>query len=122
VINTYPKMPHKSPGSIEPGPSRIFVFAEEHEEFIDSGGFAFGNPWWEPPTDLNGGAFWDDIPADRHNNGCNASFVDGHVEHWSWKWKRPAKRPTSKPAPTIPVNAPDSVDLRLLELALPNAP
>jgi prepilin-type processing-associated H-X9-DG protein len=24
------------------------------------------------------------LPSSRHNRGGNASFVDGHVEHWRW--------------------------------------
>jgi prepilin-type processing-associated H-X9-DG protein len=27
--------------------------------------------------------YWN-LPANRHNQGCNLSFVDGHVEHWQW--------------------------------------
>jgi prepilin-type processing-associated H-X9-DG protein len=33
--------------------------------------YAYGN-WW-------------DVPANRHNQGCNFSFADGHVERWKWK-------------------------------------
>jgi prepilin-type processing-associated H-X9-DG protein len=25
------------------------------------------------------------MPANRHNQGANLSFADGHVEHWKWK-------------------------------------
>lgn len=28
--------------------------------------------------------WWIDLPADRHSQGANVSFVDGHVEHWKW--------------------------------------
>jgi prepilin-type N-terminal cleavage/methylation domain-containing protein/prepilin-type processing-associated H-X9-DG protein len=123
LINTAPQMQRKYSNLPDPGPSRIYVFGEEHEEYIDSGAFAFGNPWWPNVDDpSNGGAFWDDFPADRHSNGCNASFADGHVGAWRWKWKRSLKRPSSKPAATLPVNDLDRSDLRLLELALPGAP
>src|SRR6266566_2733508 len=105
-INTYPEMPRKYSSLPTPGPTRFFVFAEEHEEIIDSGGFAFGNPWWRSLANSpNGGAWWDEFPADRHNNGCNASFADGHVAHWGWKWKRKVIRPLSKPAIMVPTNA-----------------
>jgi prepilin-type processing-associated H-X9-DG protein len=28
---------------------------------------------------------WFDLPANRHAQGCNFSFADGHAEHWKWK-------------------------------------
>jgi hypothetical protein len=28
---------------------------------------------------------WWDIPANRHSQGCNFSFRDGHAEHWKWR-------------------------------------
>lgn len=31
------------------------------------------------------GESWRNLPADRHSQGCNFSFADGHVEHWKWK-------------------------------------
>ena len=27
---------------------------------------------------------WISIPADRHEQGCNLSFADGHIEYWKW--------------------------------------
>jgi len=24
------------------------------------------------------------MPSDRHSQGANVSFADGHVEHWKW--------------------------------------
>ena len=39
----------------------------------------FGFP--QPPGD----SVWWDMPANRHNQGANLSFADGHVEHWKWK-------------------------------------
>lgn len=29
--------------------------------------------------------YWLDLPADRHQQGANLSFADGHAEHWRWK-------------------------------------
>jgi prepilin-type processing-associated H-X9-DG protein/prepilin-type N-terminal cleavage/methylation domain-containing protein len=61
-----------------PVPSDLFVFIDENEGSIYDA--QFGNPpinsWWE-------GTWWD-LPADRHNQGGNLSFADGHVEHWRW--------------------------------------
>jgi prepilin-type N-terminal cleavage/methylation domain-containing protein/prepilin-type processing-associated H-X9-DG protein len=61
-----------------PGPAELFVFLDVHEdEIVDS---LFGIPWL-------GSGFpdeWWDMPANRHNQGCNMSFADGHAEHWKW--------------------------------------
>jgi prepilin-type processing-associated H-X9-DG protein len=28
------------------------------------------------------------VAADRHNQGANLAFADGHVEHWKWKARK----------------------------------
>ena len=67
-----------------PGPSRAFVFVDEHENSISQSGFfvshpnkllIFGTPLWT----------WITFPATRHNNGATISFGDGHAEKWRWK-------------------------------------
>ena len=60
-------------------PSRLFVFLDEHEDFINDASFTV-NP---VPADT-----WSNIPADRHSHGCDFSFADGHVEHWVWKSRK----------------------------------
>ena len=62
-------------------PANLLVFIEVHQDEITDTQFgipvavddwyAYGN-WW-------------DVPANRHNQGCDFSFGDGHVEHWKWK-------------------------------------
>jgi prepilin-type processing-associated H-X9-DG protein/prepilin-type N-terminal cleavage/methylation domain-containing protein len=64
----------------KPTPTGLIVFLDVHEdELLDT---QFGIPvetdWWSQ-------GYWWDIPANRHNQGCNLSFADGHVEHWKWK-------------------------------------
>ena len=122
-LATYPEVPRKALSLQKPGPARIFTFTEEHEEIIDSGSLALGNPWW-PEYALMGnqGTWWDDFPADRHTRGCNASFADGHVARWAWKWTRRVVRPDHKPAATPWANSLDLADLRQVEMALPGAP
>ncbi|MSU64121.1 MAG: prepilin-type N-terminal cleavage/methylation domain-containing protein [Pedosphaera sp.] len=59
----------------DPSSSKIFIFIDEHEKSIDDGIFAAtpdGEEWWE-------------LPSDRHNQGCNLSFVDGHAEYRRWQ-------------------------------------
>jgi len=60
-------------------PSELFVFIDEHEAYINDASFTV-NP---AP-----GETWSNIPADRHSRGCDFSFVDGHVEHWQWRYRK----------------------------------
>jgi prepilin-type processing-associated H-X9-DG protein len=30
------------------------------------------------------------MPSDRHGQGANLSFADGHVEHWKWVFPKVA--------------------------------
>jgi prepilin-type processing-associated H-X9-DG protein/prepilin-type N-terminal cleavage/methylation domain-containing protein len=60
-----------------PPPAQLFVFIDENEVTLEDGQFGYpsqgmGTEWW-------------DMPSNRHNQGANLSFVDGHVEHWHWK-------------------------------------
>jgi prepilin-type N-terminal cleavage/methylation domain-containing protein/prepilin-type processing-associated H-X9-DG protein len=61
-----------------PPTSKLMVFIDVHEdEIVDA---LFGIPtlsWYQKQ--------WWDLPANRHNQSCNLSFADGHVEHWRWK-------------------------------------
>jgi prepilin-type processing-associated H-X9-DG protein/prepilin-type N-terminal cleavage/methylation domain-containing protein len=61
-----------------PEPANLFVFIDVHEDQIADS--LFGIPL--PGNPLDG--TWFDLPANRHNDGCNLSFADGHVEHWKW--------------------------------------
>jgi prepilin-type N-terminal cleavage/methylation domain-containing protein/prepilin-type processing-associated H-X9-DG protein len=114
-------VPRKTASLSSPGPSRTFVFIDEHENTIDDGAFCFPSP-----HSKFGAAFapsWDDFPADRHNNGSNLSFADGHAEHWRWKWKRKVPRsPDPFGVGGPPENAFDRADLQRLHDATPGAP
>jgi prepilin-type N-terminal cleavage/methylation domain-containing protein/prepilin-type processing-associated H-X9-DG protein len=63
-----------------PTPDRVFVFIEEHQDSVWSGMFDV------PIKDKFSlaSASWSSTPSDRHNQGCNLSFADGHVEYWKW--------------------------------------
>lgn len=66
-----------------PGPSSCFVFIDVHEEEILDTEFGI------PTQGLYPGANqWWDVPANRHNQGCNFSFGDGHAEHWRWVYPK----------------------------------
>jgi prepilin-type N-terminal cleavage/methylation domain-containing protein/prepilin-type processing-associated H-X9-DG protein len=85
-------------GIIKPAPAKLFVFIDEHEDtLLDS---QFGNPVGIPYF-LAG---WFDKPADRHNQGANLSFADGHAERWRWKVP---KTPAYPGQPVGPGEQPD---------------
>jgi prepilin-type processing-associated H-X9-DG protein len=65
---------------VQPPPSSLFVLIDENAGTIQDA--EFGNPpvgstVWEQNI-------WWDMPSDRHGQGANLSFADGHVEHWKW--------------------------------------
>lgn len=63
-----------------PSPSALINFIDTHEDSIFDA--LFGMPtadYW--PGDRS----WWDLPANRHSQGANLSFADGHAEHWRWK-------------------------------------
>lgn len=66
---------------IDPPLPQLLGFIEVHQDEILDTEFGIPTPgiWWSYPN------YWWDIPANRHNQGGNMSFADGHVEHWRWK-------------------------------------
>jgi prepilin-type processing-associated H-X9-DG protein len=62
-----------------PAPAALFVFIDTDEDDIwDSTFGMFPMPgYWQD--------YWLDIPADRHMQGGNLTFADGHAEHWKWR-------------------------------------
>jgi prepilin-type processing-associated H-X9-DG protein/prepilin-type N-terminal cleavage/methylation domain-containing protein len=60
-----------------PAPSRLFVFIDENEDTLVDDQFGY------PMTNYGYGYWWD-MPSNRHNQGANLSFADGHVERWHW--------------------------------------
>ena len=57
---------------------------------------------------------WYDAPSDRHNQGCNLSFADGHAGHIKCRWPK-----TAKSYGTLVVNDDDRRDLRALQKLTP---
>ncbi|HEY3760773.1 MAG TPA: prepilin-type N-terminal cleavage/methylation domain-containing protein [Verrucomicrobiae bacterium] len=70
---------HKYTEILQPSPSNFFIFIDTQEEDIFDATFGIfaANDLWSD--------YWLDLPADRHAQGANLSFADGHVEHWKWK-------------------------------------
>jgi prepilin-type processing-associated H-X9-DG protein/prepilin-type N-terminal cleavage/methylation domain-containing protein len=77
-----------------PGPSKLILFLDVHEDELTDA--IFGMPTEgsnDYPTD------WDDLPANRHGQGCNFSFADGHAEHWKWVYPKTFTVPLDTPQP-----------------------
>ena len=62
-----------------PIPSDLFVFIDENADTIQDANYG------APPISISYQQnIWWDMPSDRHGQGANLSFADGHVEHWKW--------------------------------------
>jgi len=82
-----------------PDPSQLFVFLDVHEDEIYDATFGM------PSTGTWGDwRVWWDVPANRHSQGANLSFGDGHVEHWKWRVPKVYKGflPQSVPSEEFP--------------------
>jgi prepilin-type N-terminal cleavage/methylation domain-containing protein/prepilin-type processing-associated H-X9-DG protein len=67
-----------------PIPSELFVLIDENADTIQDANYGAppaGGPWEQE---------WWDMPSDRHGQGANLSFADGHVEHWKWVYPKAA--------------------------------
>ncbi len=54
--------------------------------FIDENEYTMVDSQFGMPTDFyDGSTVWWDMPANRHNQGANLSFADGHAEHYRWR-------------------------------------
>ncbi len=78
--------------------AETFAFIDEHPDGIDDGVFAVNARYMRVE--------WKDLPADRHNRGCNLSFLDGHADHWRWLAPKTFRHYNQRPA-----NALDKEDL-----------
>lgn len=80
-----PRVKTKDSELVNPGPARTFVFIEEHEASAWLGAFRI-LPKGEKFTLTSG--TWTSTPSGRHNQGCNITFADTHVEYWKWFWPK----------------------------------
>ena len=105
-----PRVKTRDSELINPSTDKIFVFIEEHEESGWLGSFMI-----QPKEKfaLASGS-WASVPSDRHNQGCNLSFVDTHVEYWKWSWPKKVGIESK-----LAANGHELLDLRRLQDAVP---
>ena len=105
---------------VNPAPTKILVFIDEHERSIDDGVFGVPVPWAGGESEAKIGRWkqwWGaSMPADRHSQGCNLSFADGHVEHYHWL---SPKKGMSEGNAQRPANPQDLKDLERLQDLIP---
>ena len=111
-VNDAPQNLRKLTQALNPHPARLFVFIDEHEESIDDGSFGIHNPWNNPGPQWWGAS----MPANRHSQGCNLTFADGHAV--PYHWLSPNK---GMPGGNIqrPADAGDLKDLERLQDGIP---
>jgi prepilin-type N-terminal cleavage/methylation domain-containing protein/prepilin-type processing-associated H-X9-DG protein len=89
-------------------PSAVFAFLDENENTIEDGVYLL----FRDPANT-----WQNAPSDRHIQGLNLSFADGHCEHWRWR----CPKPMAGLAETASSDD-DLQDLRRLQAALASWP
>jgi len=118
TANSSPFNLRKHTQMVDPPPSQTWVFSDEHANTIDDGIFVIGSPWAFPADpELD---FWSSFPADRHGNGANLSFADGHVQHHAWRFHR--TNIPSRKSQQIIKNPDDLADLKWLQQWIPHKP
>jgi prepilin-type N-terminal cleavage/methylation domain-containing protein/prepilin-type processing-associated H-X9-DG protein len=63
---------------VAPGPTRSWVFMDEHPDSIDD------EILYINPGETDGTGVFTELPASLHNNACGISFADGHAEIHKW--------------------------------------
>ena len=80
--------------------AKLFVFIDENEATLQDTQFGYHMP------NFDYGNWWD-MPANRHDQGANLSFADGHVEYWHWMVPKIYTRPPQEVQPVLPGEWPD---------------
>ena len=79
---TDPRVKMRVSDLTSPGPSRTFVFIEEHESSIWTSGFLVVPS--KQAALVASSVIVSSTPADRHETGAHLTFADSHIEFWRW--------------------------------------
>lgn len=79
-----------------PNVDQCLVFIDENDKTMQDAEFGM------PTTSYGGATTWWDMPSNRHGQGANLSFADGHVEHWHWVVPKLSTVPTGVPQNVLP--------------------
>jgi prepilin-type processing-associated H-X9-DG protein len=88
------------------GPSRAFVFIDEHPDSLNFGDLAVAMNDGLPPARIH----IIDYPASTHNGAGGLGFADGHAEIHKWLDPRTKLRWQNKPM-TLVVPSPNNLDM-----------
>ncbi|HEY1791243.1 MAG TPA: DUF1559 domain-containing protein, partial [Verrucomicrobiae bacterium] len=88
----YRKLPDIGTRMPGPSPADAWVLLDEHPNTLNNGCIAWGG------QDTG----WGDMPASYHNQGCNFSFADGHVDYHKWRSGYNAKANVGLCEPVFP--------------------
>jgi prepilin-type N-terminal cleavage/methylation domain-containing protein/prepilin-type processing-associated H-X9-DG protein len=80
-----------------PGTSQCMVFIDENENTLYDAEFGM------PTANYGAADQWWDMPSNRHGQGADLSFADGHVEQWRWIVPKISQ---STPGNPVPQNVP----------------
>jgi prepilin-type processing-associated H-X9-DG protein/prepilin-type N-terminal cleavage/methylation domain-containing protein len=83
-----------------PQPSKLFVFIDENELTLQDTQFGYPMPNYYY-------GYWWDMPSNRHDQGANLSFADGHVENWHWVVPKVYTLPPQEAQPVVAGEWPD---------------
>jgi prepilin-type processing-associated H-X9-DG protein len=99
-------------------PDSAFVFIEEHQDSRWFSSFLVPSAPVKGRVSAASSAVWFSTPSDRHSQGCNISFADGHIEYWRWYGaKEPVKRQGQLTSTSV--NPAESRDIVRLQSCLP---
>jgi prepilin-type N-terminal cleavage/methylation domain-containing protein/prepilin-type processing-associated H-X9-DG protein len=117
-VNGYPNFNPWTPANIPmfmkftginaPNTDKCLVFIDENEWTLTDSVFGMSSKY---SMEVQGQTIpiWWDMPADRHNQGANLSFGDGHAEHWKWAV---SKTYTAQYQPVLQADMPDWLRLQ----------